>query len=95
MRSVKEGTSAVLLQSGLDEIWWADSLECRCYLRNVQDLLAGGKTPYGRRFGEQFKGPIVPFEAMVFNITRFQCEISQYSIILAREFYLGSFLGMS
>ena len=27
MRKVKEGTSAVLLQSGLDENWWADSLE--------------------------------------------------------------------
>ena len=37
MRSVKEGTSAVLLQSGLDEKWWADSLECYNYLRNIQD----------------------------------------------------------
>ena len=26
MRRVKEGTSAVLLQSGLDESWWADSV---------------------------------------------------------------------
>ena len=25
---VKEGTSAVLLQSGLNESWWADSMEC-------------------------------------------------------------------
>ena len=28
VRRVKEGTSAVLLQSGLNESWWADSLEC-------------------------------------------------------------------
>ena len=28
VRSVKEGTSAVLLQSGLNESWWADSVEC-------------------------------------------------------------------
>ena len=28
VRRVKEGTSAVLLQSGLDEKWWADSMEC-------------------------------------------------------------------
>ena len=42
VRRAKEGTSAVLLQSGLDEKWWADSLECHCYLRNVQDLLAVG-----------------------------------------------------
>ena len=52
VRRVKEGTSAVLLQSGLDEKWWAESVECYRYLRNVQDLLADGKTPYERRFGE-------------------------------------------
>ena len=50
-RRVKEGTSAVLLQSGLNESWWADSMECYTYLRNVTDLLSDGKTPYERRFG--------------------------------------------
>ena len=43
VRRVKQGTSAVLLQSGLDENWWADSMECETYLRNIQDLLSGGK----------------------------------------------------
>ena len=38
VRKVKEGTFAVLLQSGLDEKWWADSMECFSYLRNVTDL---------------------------------------------------------
>ena len=42
-----EGTSAVLLQSGLSE---TDSMECCCYLRNIQDLLSDGKTPNDRRF---------------------------------------------
>ena len=45
VRRVKEGTSAVLLQSGLNENWWADSMECYTYLRNVTDLLSDGKTP--------------------------------------------------
>ena len=36
-----------------------------CYLRNVHDFLANGKTPYERRFGESFKGPVIPFGAMV------------------------------
>ena len=45
VRRVKEGTSAVLLQSGLDENWWADSMECETYLRNVTDLLSDGKRP--------------------------------------------------
>ena len=52
VRRVKEGTSAVLLQSGLNESWWADSMECYTYLRNVTDLLSDGKTPYERRFGQ-------------------------------------------
>ena len=30
---VKEGTSSFLLQSGLDEQWSAESMECSCYLR--------------------------------------------------------------
>ena len=55
VRRVKEGTSAVLSHSGLDENWWADSMECYTYLRNIQDLLSDGKTPYERRFGEPFK----------------------------------------
>ena len=38
VRRVKEGTSAVLLQSGLNESWLADSMECYTYLRNIQDL---------------------------------------------------------
>ena len=65
VRRVKEGTSAVLLQSGLDQNWWADSMECCTYLRNIQDLLSDGKTPYERRFGEPFKGPIIPFGSLV------------------------------
>ena len=65
VRRIKEGTSAVLLQSGLDEKWWADSMAISCFLRNIQDLLSYGKTRYERRFGEPFKGPMIPFGAMV------------------------------
>ena len=65
VRRVKEGTSAVLLQSGLNESWWADSMECYTYLQNVTDLLSDGKTPYERRFGQPFKGPIIPFGSLV------------------------------
>ena len=65
VRRVKEGTSAVLLQSGLNESWWEDSMECYTYLRNVTDLLSDGKTPYERRFGQPFEGPIIPFGSLV------------------------------
>ena len=65
VRRVKEGTSVVLLQSGLNESWWADSMECHTYLRNVTDLFSDGMTPYERRFGKLFKGPIIPFGSLV------------------------------
>ena len=54
-----------MLQSGLNESWWADSMECYTYLRNVQDILSDGKTPYERRFGKPFTGPINPFGSLV------------------------------
>ena len=55
VRRVKEGTSAVLLQSGLNENWWADSMECYTYLRNVQDLLSDGKLHMRDVLGNHFK----------------------------------------
>ena len=32
---------------------------------NIQDLLSDGKTPYEKRFGMPFNGPVVPFRAVV------------------------------
>ena len=87
VRRVKEGTSAVLLQSGLDEKWWADSIECKTYLRNIQDLLSDGKTPYERRFGQPFKGPIIPFGSLV-EYDPISAKDSQESINLERKSYL-------
>ena len=49
-------------------------VECYCYLRNVQDLLSDGQTPYKKRFGEPFKGPIIPFGAL-----------AEYHLISARD----------
>ena len=40
-------------------------MECRCFLRNVQDMLADRKTLHERRFGEPFNGPVIPSGAMV------------------------------
>ena len=40
-------------------------MECYCYLRNIQDLMSDGKTPYERRFGMPFNGPDISFGAMV------------------------------
>ena len=92
VRRVKEGTSAALLQSGLDEKWSADSMECYTYLRNVTDLLSDGKTPYERRFGQPFKGPIIPFGSLVeyHPITaKVQSRIHQFGKKVLPGLFLG------
>ena len=61
VRRIKEGTSAVLLRSGLDE----KMVGGIPYLRNIQGLSFDGRTLYERRFGEQFKGPIIPIGSLV------------------------------
>ena len=89
---MKEGTSAVLLQSGLDENWWADSTECCTYLRNIQVLSSKGKTPCERRFGEPFKEPIIPFGSLVeyYSISaKDQSRIHQFG----KKVLAGLFLG--
>ena len=40
-------------------------MECYTYLRNVTDLSSDGKTHHERRFGQPFKGPIIPFGSLV------------------------------
>ena len=55
MRRIQESTSAVLLQSDLDENWGTDSMEYYTYLRNIQDLLSDDKIPYERCFGKSLK----------------------------------------
>ena len=80
-RRVKEGTSAVLLQSGLDEKWWADSMECCCYLRHVQDLLCENSS------WKAMRRNIVKSNNS-WNIIRFLHETSPGSTILARKCYL-------
>ena len=94
-RRVKEGTSAVLLQSGLDKEWWADSMECYCYLRNIQDLLSDGKTPYERRFGIPLSGPVTPFGAMVQYHPVSAKDISRlhpFGVIVLPGIFLGCLL---
>ena len=87
VRRVKEGTSAVWLQSDLDESWWADSMECYTYLRNIQDLFSDGKTQYERRFGEPFNGPIIPFGSQL-EYYPIMGRTRQESINLERKSYL-------
>ena len=92
VRRIKERSSAVLLQSGLDKEWWADSMACYCDLRNVQDLLADGKTLYEWRFGEPFQRPDILFGAMV-EYHSILLQTCRDCISSARKSYPGIFLG--
>ena len=39
-------------------------MEYYCHMRNEEDLLIDGKTTCERRFGEPFRGPVIPLCAM-------------------------------
>ena len=62
-------------------------MECDTYLRNVQDVLSDGNTPFVKFFGEPFEGPIIPFGSLV-NITLQLRKTSHESINLERKYYL-------
>ena len=67
-------------------------MECHTYLRNVTDLLSDEKTPYERRFGQPFKGPIIPFGSLVeyHPITaKNQSRIHQFGMKILPELFLG------
>ena len=87
VRRVKEGTSGVLLQSGLDENWWADSIACYTYLRNIQDLLSDGKTHMRDALGNHLMDRSFRLVHWL-SITLFLRKTSQESIILERKSYL-------
>ena len=68
--------------------WWADSMECYCYLQNVKDVLADGKTPHERRFGEPLKGPIIPFGALP-SSARDQARLHHFGKKVLPVIFLG------
>ena len=67
-------------------------MECYTYLPNVTDLLSDGKTPYERRFGQPFKGPIIPFGSLVEyhpKIAKDQSRIHQFGKKVLPGLFLG------
>ena len=67
-------------------------MECYTYLRNIQDLLSDGKTPYERRFGQPCKGPIIPFGSLVEYhpiSAKDQSRIHQFGKTVLPRLFLG------
>ena len=80
VRRVKEGTSSILVQSGLEENWWAEAMECYCYLRNVQDLLADDQTPCECRFNSPIDGPIFQTPPYISKRPRWSASVRHKSL---------------
>ena len=59
-------------------------MECYCYLRNIQDLLSDGKTPYAL---ENILMDQLSLLVHWLSITRFQHETNQDFTNLERRFY--------
>ena len=87
VRRVKEGTSAVLLQAGLNESWWADSMECYTYLRNVTDYYVMGRRLKKDVVGNHLKDRLFHLVHWL-SITLQLRRVCQESINLERKFYL-------
>ena len=64
VRRVKEGTSAELTQSGLDENRWADSMECYLSAKRHRSFIWWEDTIW-KAFRNAFNGPVIPFGAIV------------------------------
>ena len=67
-------------------------MECYTYLRNVTDLLSDGKTPFERRFGKPFGGPVIPFGSLVeyhLITAKDQSRIHQFGKTVLPGLFLG------
>ena len=67
-------------------------MESYTYLRNVTDLSSDGKTPNERRFGQPFKGPIIPFGSLVEHhplTAKDQSRIHQFGKKVLPGLFLG------
>ena len=87
VRRVK-GTSAVWLQSRLDDKWWADSMECYTYLRNVQDLLAERKLRVNEDLENHLKDQLFQLVHWL-NLSQIPRETKREFINAERKYYQG------
>ena len=67
-------------------------MECYCHLRNVEDLLADGKSPCERRFGEPCKDSVIPFRTM-FEYRPISSRDQPRLLQFGKKDLLGIFLG--
>ena len=65
-------------------------MECKTYLRNVQNLLTDGKTQYELGSGESFRGQIIPFGADIEELQKFDAAEIYTRRLSAKEVLITS-----
>ena len=74
IRSVIEGARVNLHQAGLHHMYWPHAARHWCMMQNVMSR-TGSDTPWKIRFGESFKGPLIPFG----------CRIDYWNMVPERD----------
>ena len=95
VRTVLEGTRAVLLASGLPHRWWADATRCFCFLRNLTLKDQHGLTLYQMRHNKNFKGKLIPFGALVSYkpaSSREVSALSKFDTRMVQGIFMGYYL---
>ena len=67
-------------------------MECCCYQRNIQDLLADAKTPCERRFETPFLGPIIVYGAEINDYpitTKDKIRLHQFGATILRDIFVA------
>ena len=85
VREALEGTRAAMHQAGAPHRWWAKALRHYCFLYNVTKATNGEASPWEKRFGAPFTGPLIPFGA----------EISYKSVVADHNTSHGNKFGTS
>ena len=66
VRRLREGIAVLLSQSGLNDSWWSEAMNCYCFLHNAVYQQNCGNTVYFKRFGASFSGPLIAMGTAVF-----------------------------
>ena len=65
VRRIEEGTSAANVAIGVSEKWWAGSMECDCYLGNIQDVFSDVKHLSKGDLENHLRDPLISFGSMI------------------------------
>ena len=63
-----DGTVLDISETGLSDGCWSEAVERSCYLKDIQDSLADGRTPYVMRFHARFDGAVWPSGAAILRM---------------------------